>query len=128
MIYSFERISLLIKLPTNVNHQCKLIFLEFGGSIDVAAITNFIDGGGNVMVAASSNIGKSIFYTNSVVLLNMQQMSEHGENIRQCNIIFLAGEPIRELASECGVEFDEEGTAVIDHLNYDVSDSGKVRS
>jgi oligosaccharyltransferase complex subunit beta len=30
------------------------------------------------------------------------------------------------LASECGVEFDEENTAVIDHLNYDVSDQGKV--
>ncbi len=67
---------------------------EFGGSIDVAAITNFIDGGGNVMVAASSAIG----------------------------------EPIRELASECGVEFDEEGTAIIDHLNYDVSDTGKVQT
>ncbi len=39
-----------------------------------------------------------------------------------------AGDPIREFASECGVEFDEEGTAVIDHLNYDVSDTGKVRS
>eukprot|EP00493_Phyllostaurus_siculus_P008638 UN08746 len=49
------------------------------GSIDVPAITNFIDGGGNVLVAANSNIG----------------------------------EPIRELASECGVEFDEEKTAVI---------------
>jgi oligosaccharyltransferase complex subunit beta len=64
---------------------------EFGGSIDVASITNFIDGGGNVLVAASSNIG----------------------------------EPLRDLASECGVEFDEENTAVIDHLNYDVADPGK---
>ncbi|XP_064643325.1 dolichyl-diphosphooligosaccharide--protein glycosyltransferase 48 kDa subunit-like [Lineus longissimus] len=64
---------------------------EFGGSIDVAAITNFIDGGGNVLVAASSAVG----------------------------------EPIRELGSECGVEFDEEKTAVIDHLNYDTSDQGK---
>ena len=67
---------------------------EFGGSIDVPAITSFIDGGGNVLVAANSNIG----------------------------------EPIRELASECGVEFDEAKTAVIDHLNYDVADQGKVRN
>ena len=58
----------------------------------MAAITSFIDGGGNVLVAADSNIG----------------------------------ETIRDLASECGVEFDEEGTAVIDHLNYDVKDEGKV--
>ncbi|XP_061197195.1 dolichyl-diphosphooligosaccharide--protein glycosyltransferase 48 kDa subunit-like isoform X3 [Saccostrea echinata] len=64
---------------------------EFGGSIDVAAITNFIDGGGNVLVAASSDIG----------------------------------DPIRELATECGVEFDYEKTAVIDHLNYDIKDQGK---
>lgn len=58
----------------------------------MAAITSFIDGGGNVLVAANSRIG----------------------------------EPIRDLASECGVEFDEEGTAVIDHLNYDITDTGKV--
>ena len=38
------------------------------------------------------------------------------------------GEPITELASECGVEFDEENTFVIDHLNYDVTDDGKVIS
>lgn len=64
---------------------------EFGGSIDVNALTNFVDGGGNVLVAASSKIG----------------------------------EAIRDFGSECGVEFDEEKTAVIDHLNYDVSDPGK---
>jgi len=29
------------------------------------------------------------------------------------------------LASECGVEIDEEGASVIDHLNYDISDLGK---
>ena len=47
--------------------------LEFGGGINLAAITNFIDEGGNVMVAADSTIG----------------------------------DPIRELAAECGIEFDE---------------------
>ncbi|KAL4221286.1 hypothetical protein ACF0H5_019549 [Mactra antiquata] len=64
---------------------------EFGGSVEVSAITNFIDNGGNVMVAASSSIG----------------------------------DPLRELATECGLEFDDENTAVIDHLNYDVSDDGR---
>lgn len=34
------------------------LYVEFGGSLDVAAITNFIDGGGNVLVAASSDIGE----------------------------------------------------------------------
>ena len=67
---------------------------EFGGSLDVQAITNFIDGGGNLLVAGSSQVG----------------------------------EPVRDLASECGVEYDEEGTAVIDHLNYDVADQGKVNT
>jgi len=61
---------------------------EFGGSLNVRAITDFIDGGGNVLVAGSSAIG----------------------------------DPLRELGSECGVEFDEEKTAVIDHINHDVSD------
>lgn len=34
------------------------------------------------------------------------------------------GNALRELASECGFELDEENAAVIDHLNYDVTDSG----
>ncbi|KAL0268989.1 UNVERIFIED_CONTAM: hypothetical protein PYX00_010744 [Menopon gallinae] len=64
---------------------------EFGGSLSVESITEFIDGGGNVLVAGSSN----------------------------------SGDVLRELASECGVELDEEGASVIDHLNYDISDQGK---
>ena len=39
-----------------------------------------------------------------------------------------AGDPLRELGSECGIEFDEEKTAVIDHHNYDVADLGQVTS
>lgn len=36
-----------------------------------------------------------------------------------------SGEGIRDLASECGFEIDEENAAVIDHLNYDeLSDAG----
>ncbi|KAH3817948.1 dolichyl-diphosphooligosaccharide--protein glycosyltransferase 48 kDa subunit-like [Dreissena polymorpha] len=64
---------------------------EFGGNLGVSSITNFIDNGGNVIVAASSSVG----------------------------------DPLRELATECGLEFDEENTAVIDHLNFDVSDEGR---
>ncbi|KAK1159509.1 dolichyl-diphosphooligosaccharide--protein glycosyltransferase 48 kDa subunit-like [Acipenser oxyrinchus oxyrinchus] len=64
---------------------------DFGGNINVETITAFIDGGGNVLVAASSDIG----------------------------------DPLRELGSECGIEFDEEKTAVIDHHNYDISDPGE---
>eukprot|EP00794_Sanderia_malayensis_P015235 gene15235-16809_t len=64
---------------------------EFGGSVDVAAITAFIDAGNNVMVAGSSAVGT----------------------------------PIRELGSECGIEFDEEKTSVIDHHNFDISDNGQ---
>lgn len=32
---------------------------------------------------------------------------------------------MRELASEVGFEVDDDGTAVIDHLNYDAKDQGK---
>jgi len=31
-------------------------------------------------------------------------------------------EPVREVANECGVDFDEEQTGVIDHVNFDASD------
>ncbi|XP_067130403.1 dolichyl-diphosphooligosaccharide--protein glycosyltransferase 48 kDa subunit [Centruroides vittatus] len=64
---------------------------EFGGSLNVQAITDFIDNGGNVLVGASSSVG----------------------------------DIMREVANECGFEIDEEGSAVIDHLNYDASDDGK---
>jgi len=63
---------------------------EFGGDLNVEKITEFIDNGGNVLVAGSS----------------------------------VSGDALRELASECGFEVDEEGASVIDHLNYDVSDTG----
>lgn len=64
---------------------------EFGGSLNVEAITKFIDEGGNVLVAGSTN----------------------------------SADILRELTAECGFEMDEEGAAVIDHLNYDVKDQGK---
>nr|CAG4644763.1 EOG090X05EE [Leptodora kindtii] len=37
----------------------------------------------------------------------------------------MSGDIIREITAECGFEVDEEGAAVIDHINYDVNDSGK---
>jgi len=65
---------------------------EFGGSLSVEGVTEFIDDGGNVFVAGSS----------------------------------LTGDILREIASECGFEADEEGSSVIDHLNFDVNlDGGK---
>ncbi|CAK9290599.1 unnamed protein product, partial [Gordionus sp. m RMFG-2023] len=35
------------------------------------------------------------------------------------------GAPIRELAVECGFEYDQPGTYAIDHFNYDNKDQGK---
>lgn len=63
---------------------------EFGGALNVEAITDFVDNGGNVIIAGNSN----------------------------------TGDVLREIASECGVEVDEEGTYVIDHLNFDDNDAG----
>ena len=59
---------------------------EFGGSLNVEAITEFIDDGGNILAAGSSN----------------------------------TADALREVATECGMEADEEGTSVIDHLNFDL--------
>merc|ERR1712012_646067 len=65
---------------------------EFGGSLSVEGITEFVDAGNNVLVAGSS----------------------------------LTGDVLREIASESGFEADEEGNAVIDHLDFDVNmDGGK---
>lgn len=65
--------------------------VEFGGNISSKAIVEFIDAGGNVLVAANSDIG----------------------------------EPIKEIAGECGLEFSDEGTYVIDRFNYDENDDGR---
>lgn len=47
-------------------------------------------------------------------------------NVQMYGNRFTLGDPIRELGSECGVEFDEEKTAVIDHINHDISDLDQV--
>ena len=39
---------------------------------------------------------------------------------------YVQGTPIKELGSECGIEFDEEKTLVLDHHNFDTSDDGQV--
>ncbi|XP_005182834.1 dolichyl-diphosphooligosaccharide--protein glycosyltransferase 48 kDa subunit [Musca domestica] len=63
---------------------------EFGGEISVEKLAQFVDDGGNVLVAGSEQ----------------------------------SGDALREFASECGFEIDEEGASVMDHLHYDVSDKG----
>ncbi|CAD7090153.1 unnamed protein product [Hermetia illucens] len=63
---------------------------EFGGELSANKIVNFIDEGGNVLVAVSEK----------------------------------SGFVLRELASECGFEVDDENAMVVDHLNHDVSDTG----
>lgn len=63
---------------------------EFGGELSVEKLAQFVDDGGNVLVAGSEQ----------------------------------SGDALREFASECGFEIDEEGASVMDHLHYDVSDKG----
>ncbi|KAM2988976.1 hypothetical protein FF2_003006 [Malus domestica] len=63
---------------------------RFGGSIDLAAILDFVDSGHDLIIAADTN----------------------------------ASDLIRQIAVECGVDFDEDPAAmVIDHTSYAVSDT-----
>jgi len=65
---------------------------ELGGELNPEAVAEFVDNGGNVLVAGSPT----------------------------------AGDAIRDLAAEFGVELDDPNSYVIDHLNYDVlGDVGK---
>jgi len=67
---------------------------ELGGDLSPEAVAEFVDYGGNVLVAGNPT----------------------------------AGDAIKDVAAEFGVELDDGGSYVIDHLNYDVlGDSGKVR-
>lgn len=63
---------------------------RFGGSLDQAAILDFVDSGHDLIIAADAN----------------------------------ASDLIREIATECGVDFDEDPLAVVvDHIGYAVSDT-----
>lgn len=64
--------------------------VEFGGTVTTKAVIDFVDAGGNVLVAANSQLS----------------------------------DPIKEIAGECGVEFSDEDTFVIDRFNSDVNDDG----
>jgi oligosaccharyltransferase complex subunit beta len=65
---------------------------EFGGSLSVEGITEFIDHDGNLLVTDSSHIG----------------------------------DILHAISTERGFETDDDGTAVIDHLNFDVNrDEGR---
>jgi oligosaccharyltransferase complex subunit beta len=66
------------------------LLTEFGGSISVTGIAEFLDNGGNVLVATNSNVGNAI----------------------------------RDLATEVGIEVQEDNSAVIDPSNADRSDDG----
>jgi oligosaccharyltransferase complex subunit beta len=46
---------------------------------------------------------------------------EEGNNLLLVTDEFVSND-IREIAEECGVEFDESNTRVIDHLNFDIND------
>ncbi|KAI4375703.1 hypothetical protein MLD38_013540 [Melastoma candidum] len=62
---------------------------RFGGSIDQAAILDFVDSGHDLIIAADVN----------------------------------ASDLIKEIATECGVDFDEDPSAmVVDHLSHAVSE------
>lgn len=65
--------------------------VEFGGSVSTKAVVDFVDAGGNVLVAANSQLS----------------------------------EAVKEIAAECGVEFGDEDTYVIDRFNADTKDEGR---
>jgi len=65
--------------------------VEFGGSISTKSVIDFIDAGGNVLVAADNQLT----------------------------------EPMREIAGECGVEFGDEESFVIDRFNTASNDDGR---
>lgn len=52
-------------------------------------------------------------------------MLYNGSIILTVTYLFLIqGEPLRNLALECGLDMDQEKTSVIDHINYEKRDEG----
>jgi len=80
-----------VNLTRGVSKTARILFAPSASDINGISsddVLEFIDNGGNVIIAADSNIG----------------------------------DIVREISTECNVEFDEESTNVIDHLNYDIAD------
>ena len=75
------------------------------------------------------------FYDNLVLFAPTAE--DFGESIKTDTIVkfidsgrsllFAVGtnvsEPVREIANECGIDIDEDGTTVIDHINFDETDA-----
>lgn len=89
---------------------------EFGGSLSVETITQFIDDGGKIYYYWFYFEVLKICINIFIIFIG--------------NVLFTGGvstgSALRELAAECGFEVTEENSSLIDHLNYDISDLGKV--
>lgn len=89
---------------------------EFGGSLSVETITQFIDDGGKIYYYW-------FYFEVLKICINIFILFVG-------NVLFTGGvstgSALRELAAECGFEVTEENSSLIDHLNYDISDLGKV--
>lgn len=85
--------------------------VEFGGNVSSKTIVDFIDAGGNVLIAASTQL--SMFYFYLLIYLFVLIIFK-----------FYLAEPVKEIAGECGVEFSDESTYVIDRFNTALNDDG----
>ena len=59
-------------------------------------------------------------------LVVTQSVSDGQSNLNIFLVELILGDAIREFAGECGIEFADDKSAVIDHLNYDTNDNGQV--
>lgn len=84
---------------------------EFGGNLNVEIITQFVDEGGNVLVAGSSVTGDVL----------RELASECGFEVF---ILFLRKKNFLSYILT-DLQVDDEGAFVIDHLNYDITDEGQ---
>ena len=74
----------------------------------------------NIVVLAPSVTA----FGNGITAADFLQFVDDGGNLLVTGSSEI-GDPIKEIAADCGIEFDDEGTSVIDHMNYDVSDAGQ---
>lgn len=86
---------------------------EFGGSLNIDTITQFIDDGGKIWYCLISYVW------------TMNSVDDFVGNVLFTGGVS-TGSALRELAAECGFEVAEANSSLIDHLNYDSSDPGKV--
>lgn len=120
----FELASSLL-FVSKKSHAC---CAELGGAVDSGALVEFVDAGGNLLLALDTGVSDQV--RPDIQTSRRHHHMVHRRHGRQARSMYSSCLPqwncvphqVRELASELGVDVEPAGMAVIDHFSHDPAD------